>query len=77
MLERSFSLFETLESKPECVKRIPNKAIVKVTVKFCILMLYNHDVIGLQQERTYIRHASFVSTTLATKHAWHCGMTNT
>ena len=46
-------------------------------VKFCILMLYNHDVIGLQQNRTYIHHASLVSTTLATEHAWHCGMSNT
>ena len=29
------------------------------------------------KHRTYIQHASLVSTTLATKHAWHCGMSNT
>ena len=45
--------------------------------KFCILMIHNHDVIGLQQNRTYIQHASLVSTTLATEQAWHCGMSNT
>ena len=42
-------------------------------VKFYILMLYNHDVMGLQQNRTYIHHA-FLH---ATEHAWHCGMSNT
>ena len=45
--------------------------------KFCILMFDNHNVIGLQQNRTYIQHASLVSTTLATEQAWHCGMSNT
>ena len=47
--------------------------------KFCILMFDNHNVKlpPLQQNRTYIQHASLVSTTLATEQAWHCGMSNT
>ena len=46
-------------------------------VKFRILMLYNHDVIRLQQKpnRSSIRFSGL--PTLVTEHAWYYGMSNT
>ena len=45
-----------------------------VIVKFRILMLYNHDVIRLQQKPN-ISSTRFSSLpTLVTERAWYCGM---
>ena len=63
---RLSSLFEILEN-----------AVPFATVKFRILMLYNHDVIRLQQKPN-ISSTRFSSLpTLVTEHAWYCGMSNT
>ena len=47
------------------------------TVKFRILMLYNHDVIRLQQKPNISSTRFSGLPTLVTEHAWYCGMSNT
>ena len=46
------------------------------TVKFRILMLYNHDVIRLQQKPNISSTRFSGLPTLVTEHAWYCGMSN-
>ena len=48
-----------------------------INVKFRILMLYNHDVIRLQQKPTISSTRFSGLPTLVTEHAWYCGMSNT
>ena len=63
---RLSSLFEILEN-----------AVPFATVKFRILMLYNHDVIRLQQKPNISSTRFSGLLILVTEHAWYCGMFNT
>ena len=87
----SFSFFRGDSKSQEKLKTIvmqnfgADKRIIMVfskvanglLVKFRILMLYNHDVIRLQQKPNISSTRFSGLPTLVTEHAWYCGMSNT
>ena len=56
------------------VERVIFFKTVQGDVKFRILMLYNHDVIRLQQKPNISSTRFSGLPTLVTEHAWYCGM---